>query len=484
MLNFRSTTFSLISFLALVAPLYPDPAPQRIHIPLKTEKSVQTLHIAPLQKRDVDVSDRYIAETEAILKKALQLSGWYQNRPWKAQQPPSALTESFLADGDQNDLQAHLKECRKQWIHFYLSFSFFYKEKQLFLNATCLDARLLHSKGMKKLQSLPLSGEIDEDHLALLSLVDQINAFTVEAQPFLTSKIYFTVNRETVSQFSHHQSNSSDSAKQQATEIWESRIDGSRARCLCHEKALIVSPHHEAGCKSQESLFYVSYLSGQPKIHWAKLSDSCEFSARQVTSLQGNQLAPCYHRQHQKLLLINDSSGNPEIWIQSLSLQEEKAQKPQLFFEEKDATQATAIWRPDGKQVIFVSSMGGRPRIYSLDHPRKSDQKPRLLTRARGEATCPSISPDGKKLVYCVRQAGKGNARQLWIYDFATQEEAPLTTGPGNKENPSWACDSHHIVFNMDFGQKSALYMIDPAGRTPILLTNFSTDVRFPQCSH
>lgn len=486
------TIVLIFLFLLQSTALLPENTPQRLHVPLKTEKSLFTLHYPPIQNPLGLFDASFHAESEKVIQKAISISGWYQSRPWKSLENEGKTDIEFTALPEQ--ISANWKvqwtdACKRRFIHFYLCFSFVQQEEHIHLNARCLDARADSKRKelWKDFTSGPLTGKIDQDRMQILSLIDQINAFTVDAKPFLTSKMHFTLDRRSSksSSFSHHHSAPSDI---QTTEIWESLIDGSAARCLWKEDALVVSPQYVPKeleqWKNQGSLFYVSYLTGQPKIYWTELSDNGRLAPRPVTKQEGNQLAPSFYPAHKQLLFINDATGNPEIWIQALSLEEGRAQQPQLFFEEKEATQATAIWHPSGKQVVFVSSMGGKPRLYSLDYPRKKEQKPKLLTRGRGEATCPSISPDGKKLVYCVREAGKGSARQLWLYDFDTQKESPLTTGPGNKENPSWVCDSHHIVFNMDFGQKSALYMIDPIRGTPILLTNFSTDVRFPQCDH
>jgi Tol biopolymer transport system component len=47
------------------------------------------------------------------------------------------------------------------------------------------------------------------------------------------------------------------------------------------------------------------------------------------------------------------------------------------------------------------------------------------------------------------------------VYDFETKEEKQLTYGPGHKENPSWAPNSHHIVFNSTDHATSDLYVVN-----------------------
>ncbi len=43
----------------------------------------------------------------------------------------------------------------------------------------------------------------------------------------------------------------------------------------------------------------------------------------------------------------------------------------------------------------------------------------------------------------------------------STGQEWQLTDGTGNKENPSWAPDSQHLVFNSTDGHSSELYLVN-----------------------
>lgn len=497
--------------------------PVKLQIPLKIEKRLHTLYLAPFMVQTSELAPPFIKETETLIHHALDLSGWYQKRSGKLQNfPPNEHTntppiinlfaQNTCPDGSSKWVDNHAQLCKANCLHFAIQFALIKEDAYFFLIARCFNTRnalargnsAQISKSIMEFRSAALAEDMQHDARVILSLIDRINSFTVDAIPFLTSKIRFThdTSSQNRPEFAHNRSVANKTSEitghQFSTEIWESLITGSQPRALFSVPALVVSPvfftpkstEHQQGTKQkQESVFYVSYESGQPKIYLGSLNEKkdrvrIEFIARQITGLPGNQLSPALSPSQKELLLINDSSGNPEVWLQDLNLVESKAFPPHLYFEEKNATQATALWHPDGKKIIFVSSMGGAPRLYSLDFPRKKGSKPQLLTRQRGEATCPSISPDGKKIVYCVREPGRGSIRQLWVLDLETKTEKQITSGPGNKENPSWACDSHHIVFNMDFGQKSALYMIDLVKCTPILLTNFSSDVRFPQCSN
>ena len=92
---------------------------------------------------------------------------------------------------------------------------------------------------------------------------------------------------------------------------------------------------------------------------------------------------------------------------------------------------------------------------------------PLCITKKHRQNTCPSWSPDGTKLAYCANIDG---IRQIMVYDFMNKDSIQLTKGPHHKENPVWAPNSTHIVFNT-IGSKTELFLINLKQKEMVQLT-------------
>lgn len=219
---------------------------------------------------------------------------------------------------------------------------------------------------------------------------------------------------------------------------------------------------------------YVSYINGQPKIIVAPFRNP---KGDTLIELRGSQALPSISPTLNYISFISDAAGRPDLFLYSLQDQ----RKPMQLFSSSRATQAASSFSPDGKKIAFVSDKDGPPRIYLLEIPRGNrtfkTPKTSLLTKKNRQNTSPSWSPDGTKLAYSAKTDG---IRQIWIYDFERDEELQCTFGHINMENPYWACDSKHLVFNSEDDFISELYMMNIYQKDPKKISRGSGDKRFP----
>lgn len=286
--------------------------------------------------------------------------------------------------------------------------------------------------GLKKIEFPPfsLSQNLDEDRRKIHQTLDAFYQKIFHKKSLLTSKLIYCVRKK-------------DQKKKWVSEIWSSDFDGNNTTCLIQDDNYHLCPHFLPS-KNSNDFLYVSYKSGRAKIYSNK-------SEAPYITLSGNQILPSISRDGSKIAFISDAAGRPDLFLQL------KNQKPIQLFSLPRATQATSTFDPEGNRIAFVSDKDGPPKIYLMEIPKKFGKRPNttLITKQNRENISPSWSSDGTKLAYSAKTEG---IRQIWIYDFETKEEWQLTFEGKHKENPSWALDNCHLVYNTE--DDSELFLI------------------------
>lgn len=252
------------------------------------------------------------------------------------------------------------------------------------------------------------------------------------------------------------------------SEIWRCDWDGENRERLTFLDSYSVTPVSVPG-----GYIYVSYVDGIPKLF---ISDNG--IKRRLISLRGNQLLPSVNMDFSALSFISDVAGRADLFLQRIR-DRKPVGKPVQLFAYPRATQASSSFSPDGKKLAFVSDKDGSPRVYviDVDFRGKKRRMARLITREQRRNVSPSWSWNGTKLAYSARTNG---VRQIWIYDFLKDREEQLTFGPENKENPKWAENDMHIIYNTEDKNCSELYIVNLERPIPVKISKGIGQKRFP----
>jgi len=335
---------------------------------------------------------------------------------------------------------------------------------QVFKNRLQLIAFNIEKGVSKKYADFLISGKIEEDRRLIHQLADTVQKDLFGVDGIASLQILYSKRCKVGDDW--------------ASEIWIADSDGMNARRVLKEKGYCMSPgFFSPQIAKGDEFYYTSFGEGQSKIYRASLQAPV---GEAMISLRGSQVLPAMNKQGSQMAFIADAAGRPDLFIQNLGSNGQVVGKPRQLYSASQATQASPTFSPDGKQIAFVSDKDGPPRIYLINvvGPKETKkQQPRLLTKKNRENTSPSWSPDGTKLAYSAKVDG---VRQIWVYEFATEEEIAVTTGPDNKENPSWAPDSLHLVYNTENEDESELYRTHWAQREPILISQGPGQKRFP----
>lgn len=113
--------------------------------------------------------------------------------------------------------------------------------------------------------------------------------------------------------------------------------------------------------------------------------------------------------------------------------------------------------------VVIISALAAT--IWSVTRTPKPIPTPTLtrLTWDSGLTTDPALSPDGKLLAYASDRSGEGHL-DIYVQQVGGGEPLRLTSGPGDKGEPTFSPDGTSIAFDqMDTG---GIYVVSTLGGT------------------
>lgn len=341
---------------------------------------------------------------------------------------------------------------------------------ELTMRSLSLSALCSKNGTVKRIEKIPLTGDLAKDRRLIHQLSDRLHEALFNSPGIASCHILYT-----------HRKRQGKESTDWVTEVCEADYDGKNSQQITHDGYLCLHPTYVRSPKGPRShhFLFVSYKIGQPKIYAASLAEGL---GKRLTYLRGDQLMPALSLQQNKIAFISDATGNPDLFVQDFSLEEGLVGKARQIFTAPQAAQGSPTFSPESERIAFVSNKDGTPRIYVLTIPTSDismkDLKPTMISKQNRDNTSPAWSPDGKKIAYA--SASSQGIRQIWIYDFTTGKETQLTEGPGHKENPAWAPNSLHLLFNSSSSNDSELYLINLNQKKAVKISSGSGEKRFP----
>ena len=148
------------------------------------------------------------------------------------------------------------------------------------------------------------------------------------------------------------------------------------------------------------------------------------------------------------------------IWITAPSVDESQAR--QIL---KTNLPDSVAWTPDGK-VVYASRTGENWDIWMINGDGSEN---RQLTADAFIDQQPSVSPDGRYIVF---QSNRSGSRNIWRIDADGNNQKQLTDGNFVDESPVCSPDGRFVIFSSLRSGTSAIWKVGIDGGAPVQLTN------------
>jgi Tol biopolymer transport system component len=137
--------------------------------------------------------------------------------------------------------------------------------------------------------------------------------------------------------------------------------------------------------------------------------------ATQLTHAKGYDGGPFFSPDGKRLVYRSDRAGNDLLQIFVADLVHEHPHSPPRLVRERQLTRDNNVnwgpyWHPDGKHIIYATSMHGHQN-YELYLMRSDGSRKTRITFTEGFDGLPAFSPDGNWLMWSSKRTADGTTQ-------------------------------------------------------------------------
>ncbi|SDL91244.1 Imidazolonepropionase [Catalinimonas alkaloidigena] len=181
--------------------------------------------------------------------------------------------------------------------------------------------------------------------------------------------------------------------------------------------------------------------------------------ATRITQGLAYDVHPRYSPDGKSIVFISDSSGNDNVWTMELA-----TQKMRQISEDENQYFASADWSPDGEYI--VAARGRRNLKLHLYHKDGGAGAALIKEPENLKTIDPAFSPDGQLLYFSQRsKAWEYNAQlpqyQIGTYNLKNGKTARISSRYGSAFTPTLSPDGKWLVFGTRFEDNTGLLIRD-----------------------
>ena len=187
----------------------------------------------------------------------------------------------------------------------------------------------------------------------------------------------------------------------------------------------------------------------------AQASDS---SLTQLTHLTGNEDAPVFSPDGQRVAFTSDGQGTADVMVYDL------VSKTITSIAATDADEATPQWSRDGDRIVYTSDTEGYPALFVFSIDRGVAQR---ITDREDAASRPFWSPTHDRIAFRGMRTG---ASQVWVVDSDGSGMHRVSNAQDDHVPYDWSPDGSYVL-TVRYGAKQNLWAYPVDGGEPMQLT-------------
>ncbi len=205
-------------------------------------------------------------------------------------------------------------------------------------------------------------------------------------------------------------------------------------------------------------------------------------TALKLSSPTGQELFPHFSPDGTRIAYTADYDGNLDVYVVPAT----GGIPTRVTYHGN--TDRVLDWYPDGKSLLFASSMySGRQRYSQFFRVSAEGGLPQQLPIPYGEMGM--LSADGKMMAYTPQSRAfrtwkryrGGWAADIWLFDLSKKTAENITKNDANDEFPMWAGRKIYFLSDRGPNERANIWVYDLDSKESKQITTFSDfDVHFP----